>query len=324
MKKRFVLFATIIAIITVMCSFGVASAFADEGATEPAKPYIVSFSTHPESITKGTSAAYTVEVKKLLSDGTTYATITDYVEDNFVFQFTYDVKLVKNGSEDDLSGKACKISGNVITVDTTSLDAGDYVLKVAVKKGATILDASAATSFSFKVAKAKTNPTTWIFLIVAALLIVGIFVYSSRSNKKRQRQAQSVADNLALGDKVKTIGGICGVVVEINHDENTFVLESGSANHKTYTKFDKAAVYQTAKPNQSFEQAAQEQAAAPAKEEKPARHHGKKGAPVTEETPADEKPTEETPAKEETPVDVPEKEETAVPEKGDDAKEDKE
>lgn len=48
------------------------------------------------------------------------------------------------------------------------------------------------------------------------------------------------------GNKVKTIGGICGVVVEVCPEDNTFVLETGTEKSgKSYIKFDKQAVYQT-------------------------------------------------------------------------------
>ena len=50
---------------------------------------------------------------------------------------------------------------------------------------------------------------------------------------------------LKPGNKVKTIGGVCGVVVEVC-DDNTFVLETGTEmSGKSYIKFDKQAVYQT-------------------------------------------------------------------------------
>ena len=53
-------------------------------------------------------------------------------------------------------------------------------------------------------------------------------------------------DAIQPGNKVKTIGGICGIVVEVNPDENTFVLETGTeASGKSYLKFDKQAIYQT-------------------------------------------------------------------------------
>ena len=53
-------------------------------------------------------------------------------------------------------------------------------------------------------------------------------------------------DAMKIGDKVKTIGGVCGYLYEINNDENTIVLETGTADKKSYVKFDRAAIYQTA------------------------------------------------------------------------------
>ena len=48
------------------------------------------------------------------------------------------------------------------------------------------------------------------------------------------------------GNKVKTIGGICGIVVEVDNEENTFVLETGTeSTGKCYIKFDRQAIYQT-------------------------------------------------------------------------------
>ena len=55
-----------------------------------------------------------------------------------------------------------------------------------------------------------------------------------------------MVETLKIGDRVKTIGGICGFVVQINDAENTFVLETGLEGNKSYVKFDKGAIYQTA------------------------------------------------------------------------------
>ena len=53
-------------------------------------------------------------------------------------------------------------------------------------------------------------------------------------------------DAIKPGNKVKTIGGICGVVVEVCPEDNTFVMETGTeASGKSNLKFDKQAVYQT-------------------------------------------------------------------------------
>lgn len=94
------------------------------------------------------------------------------------------------------------------------------------------------------------NSSTWstyIFLgIVLVVLVVG-FVLTSRKSKKREEEQKNMLDAIKPGDRVTTIGGISGVVVEVNKEENTFVLETGSADSdkKSYLKFLKQAVYQT-------------------------------------------------------------------------------
>lgn len=111
------------------------------------------------------------------------------------------------------------------------------------------------------------NGGTWIFIAFFAVLLVIMMITSSRSNKKRQKEAEDKLNNMRIGDKVKTIGGICGIVVEINPEENTFVLSTGVDNEGTLIKFDMVAVYQTAHPEDEQQEAPVEEAAeAPAEE----------------------------------------------------------
>ena len=87
---------------------------------------------------------------------------------------------------------------------------------------------------------------TWVFMGAIVLGGVVMFLLSGRSQKKRQQEMQETLAALKPGCKVKTIGGICGVVVEVSHEENTFVLETGSETAgKSYIKFDMIAIYQT-------------------------------------------------------------------------------
>ncbi len=87
---------------------------------------------------------------------------------------------------------------------------------------------------------------TYIIMGVLFVAIIGLFVWQSHTNKKKQKEAQNMLNNLKIGDRVKTIGGICGFVVQINDAENTFVLETGLEQNKSYVKLDKGAIYQTA------------------------------------------------------------------------------
>lgn len=91
--------------------------------------------------------------------------------------------------------------------------------------------------------------SSYIMIIVLLVAIVGLFVWSSHSNKKRQQQAQEMVNGIKIGDRVKTIGGVCGFVAEINNAENTFVLRTGMEGKESFVKFDKGAIYQTAPAN---------------------------------------------------------------------------
>ena len=96
--------------------------------------------------------------------------------------------------------------------------------------------------------------------------IANEILMSIRSNKKRQKKAQEMVDAIKVGDKMKTIGGICGFVAQINDAENTFVLETGLEGTKSYIKFDKGAIYQTA-PAEGSVVAAENEAKKEEKEE---------------------------------------------------------
>lgn len=89
----------------------------------------------------------------------------------------------------------------------------------------------------------------WIMLGILAVLIVVVIVMYVLGNKKRKKQEQDAKDLINAvkpGNKVKTIGGICGIVVEVDDEENTFVLETGTElSGKSFIKFDRQAIYQT-------------------------------------------------------------------------------
>ena len=95
--------------------------------------------------------------------------------------------------------------------------------------------------------KTSANPwPTYLMLGIIIIAFVAMSAFSRRSQKKRQEETAKIHNALKPGNKVKTIGGICGVVVEVCPEEGTFVLETGSETAgKSYIKFDRQAVYQT-------------------------------------------------------------------------------
>ena len=120
-----------------------------------------------------------------------------------------------------------------------------------------------------------TPETPWgsyLFMGILIAIVVVFMVLNRQTQKKRQQETMDMLNAIQPGNKVKTIGGICGVVVEICPEDNTFILETGSeTSGKSYIKFDKQAVYQTdavakKEENAPAEETIEEDKVAPAEE----------------------------------------------------------
>lgn len=102
----------------------------------------------------------------------------------------------------------------------------------------------------------QSNPTMMIIMGVILVALIGFFIWSSISNKKKRKaqeeEAEAKMKALKVGDKVKTIGGICGFIAELPNAENTFVLQTGMGDKTCYIRLDKQAIYQTAPANGYF------------------------------------------------------------------------
>ncbi len=137
----------------------------------------------------------------------------------------------------------------------------------------------------------------WIFFIVLLVLIVLLvvwFLVSGRKNKQKQKEYTEQLAAIAPGHKVKTIGGICGIVTEVC-DDNTVVIETGTeASGKSFLKLDKECIAQTDAKGPT--QIAREEAEARRKAEKEAKNEKKAPEVVTADPKAEQpaqKPAEE-------------------------------
>ena len=90
------------------------------------------------------------------------------------------------------------------------------------------------------------NPNQWVSWVLIGVLVVAMVVvmfFMNRRSKKQRQEAEDMINAVKPGNKVKTIGGVCGIVVEVDPEENTFVLETGSeSTGKCYMKFDRQAI----------------------------------------------------------------------------------
>ena len=79
---------------------------------------------------------------------------------------------------------------------------------------------------------------SWITMGLLVVIMISMFFFTSRSNKKQEREAQNMRDSLSVGDEITTIGGIIGKIVSIK--EETLVLET--SHDRTRIRILKTAV----------------------------------------------------------------------------------
>lgn len=80
---------------------------------------------------------------------------------------------------------------------------------------------------------------------IMAIALVAMYFFMMRPNKKREKEAQELRNNLEVGDEVTTIGGVVGRVVSIKED--TFVLET--AGERSRIRFLRGAIDKVNKLN---------------------------------------------------------------------------
>ena len=80
--------------------------------------------------------------------------------------------------------------------------------------------------------------SSWLTMGLLLVVMIAMFFFTSRSNKKQEREAKNMRDSLQVGDEITTIGGIIGKIVSIK--EETLVLET--SHDRTRIRILKTAV----------------------------------------------------------------------------------
>ncbi|MBM7689375.1 preprotein translocase subunit YajC [Enterococcus ureilyticus] len=79
--------------------------------------------------------------------------------------------------------------------------------------------------------------------ILPLILLAGMMFFMTRSQKKQQNERQTLLDAMKVGDDVVTIGGLHGVISEIDNDKKTVLIDCEGI----ILEFDRAAI-KTVKP----------------------------------------------------------------------------
>lgn len=83
--------------------------------------------------------------------------------------------------------------------------------EVAVETTTTQQDPASATETE----QAQQGGSPWTMWIMLALIFGVMYFFMIRPQKKQQKELQKFRDSLQKGDKVVTIGGVYGTVVEV-------------------------------------------------------------------------------------------------------------
>ena len=116
-------------------------------------------------------------------------------------------------------------------------------------------------------------------LLMVAMLAIFYFLII-RPENKRKKQAEAMRNSLKKGERITTIGGMVGKIVQVN--DSTIVFET--SEDRVRIEVTKWAVQSTESMEQAVAQKGKKKEEVPAVEEK------------TEEAPAAEAPAEEKPS----------------------------
>jgi preprotein translocase subunit YajC len=76
----------------------------------------------------------------------------------------------------------------------------------------------------------------WPMLIGLVLFFAVFMVLSGRARRKEQHERQRLLDNLSKNDRVMTIGGIVGTVVQVRENEVVVKVDETTNTKMTFIK----------------------------------------------------------------------------------------
>jgi preprotein translocase subunit YajC len=93
-------------------------------------------------------------------------------------------------------------------------------------EGTTIEDGAPAAGAKEGATRPPASP--WTSFLPFILIFVVMYMFLFRGPKKKQQQHQQMVQSLRRNDKVRTIGGIIGTVIDIKDDEITLKVDESN------------------------------------------------------------------------------------------------
>lgn len=83
-------------------------------------------------------------------------------------------------------------------------------------------------------------------ILMLVIFFAVMYFLMIRPQKKREKLTREMLAGLIVGDKIVTIGGVVGKIVQIKDDD--IVVETGGAAGKCCIKFQRSSVREVLKP----------------------------------------------------------------------------
>ena len=91
------------------------------------------------------------------------------------------------------------------------------------------------------------NNMSGVILLVYLVVIIGFFYFAMiRPQRKEQKRKEALLSSMAVGDAVMTTSGFYGVIIDIDDEDQTVVVEFGS-NKNCRIIMNKSAIAQVEK-----------------------------------------------------------------------------
>ncbi len=117
----------------------------------------------------------------------------------------------------------------VLTAVSSAAAEGEIISSESTEGAAepvTIEDGSNATATNDVAPKSPASPIMQFLPLILIFVVMYMFLF--RGPKKKQQQHQKMVQSLRRNDKVRTIGGIIGTVIDVKDDEITLKVDESN------------------------------------------------------------------------------------------------
>jgi preprotein translocase subunit YajC len=77
----------------------------------------------------------------------------------------------------------------------------------------------------------------WQFPLILLGVLVLMYIFTTRTRRKQEKQRREMLESLSKGDKVVTIGGICGTVIDVKGNEVTVKVDENNNVRMKFTRW---------------------------------------------------------------------------------------